>query len=97
MGRAPSRRQIPSARYRGVAQCEFFGLYPNGKRCHACGQLLGDAADEHTIFTRICGNVVFFHPRCAVMLGARLLEEGMRVLAEPQEDVRYVTEAESIS
>jgi hypothetical protein len=85
MGRAPSRRQTPGTHYRGVDQCEHFGLYPNGKRCHGCGAVLRDAADEHTIFIRVTTGIVFLHPRCAVELGRRLVREGTRALAEPDE------------
>ena len=88
MGKAPSRREIPGTRYRGVDQCEHFGLYPNGKRCHVCGRLLGDAADEHSIFTRVSSGVVFLHPHCALAMGARLLEEGMRGVIELEEVAR---------
>ena len=83
MDRAPSRRQIRSATSRGVAQSEHFGLYPNGKRCFHCGRILRDAADEHTVYTRVASGLIFLHPACAVELGDRLARSGRRAAQEP--------------
>ncbi len=72
VGRAPSRRAIRSAESRAVKQNEHFGLYPNGKPCFYCGLILRDAADEHTVYTRVAAGVIFLHPECARELGRRL-------------------------
>jgi hypothetical protein len=85
MGRAPSRREIPSISPRGARHNEIFGFYPDGQRCLGCGELLGDAADDHTVFTRLACGLVFLHPGCAVEYGAQLMKEGMLAIAEATE------------
>lgn len=87
MARAPSRRLIRSAAYRGVAQAEHLGLYPNGRPCHFCGVVLRDAADEHTVYVRVADGIVFLHPACALTLGQVLLTEGFR--ADEDEFTRW--------
>jgi hypothetical protein len=71
-----------------VDQAEHFGLYPNGKSCLLCGRILRDAADEHTIYTRLASGIVFLHPACAVTLGRRLFDEGLH--ADDDEVGRWI-------
>jgi hypothetical protein len=70
-----------------VAHSEHLDLYPNGKACHLCGRTLRDAADEHTLFTRVSSGIVFLHPRCAVELGEQLLREASRADLECVEEL----------
>ncbi len=93
MSRAPSRRNIISADHRGVEQCEHFGLYPNGKPCFSCGRILRDAADEHSIYTRVASGLIFLHPWCAAELGKRLVNEAALADAEA-EDARQLSGAQ---
>ncbi|HVL23626.1 MAG TPA: hypothetical protein VM450_06055 [Thermomicrobiales bacterium] len=76
MTRTSSRRQIPSAEHRTAKFYDHFGLFPNGKRCCLCGQVLRDAADEASVYVRLSCRVLFLHAPCALRLGEKLVREG---------------------
>jgi hypothetical protein len=73
---------MPNAEHRTAQFNDRYGLYPNGKPCLLCGDVLRDAADDPSLYTRVAGGVIFLHARCAVALGEQLTREGEKVAAE---------------
>jgi len=74
MGLASSKRMAREDPEIGDA----FGLYPNGRRCFLCAQVMRDAADEHSVYWS-GGEVgsIFLHARCAIDFGCHLIKDGL--------------------
>lgn len=76
-------------------------LYPNGKRCFICGEILGDAVEDHTVYwhgyiSHQSGDLlddlsvnIFLHPTCAITFGAHLSKDGL--IAQKPSQLRVST------